>query len=287
MRTFIAALVGGLVVLVSQMLVGMLWLPATLARPSGSAAWGVAADLILAATLAGLARRSRLHGMALAGLLFGVAFVIGSATGLLEAVVFGVLPVSTVWALMPMSSVPLAAGAIAVVVTAGAWSRAARPAASPPSGPVAAFVARGAAASAFYVVCYFTAGAIIFPWVRTFYEAHRLPPFETVLALQFFVRGPIFVLTIALLVRQLSGSRRLHALAAGAAMAILGGVVPLLVPNPFFPDVVRWAHFAETASSNFVFGAVTGWLMSPSRAILPHGQPSHGPAKEIAHGGIG
>jgi hypothetical protein len=32
------------------------------------------------------------------------------------------------------------------------------------------------------------------------------------------------------------------------------------MPNPYFPDSVRWVHFFEVTSSNFVFGAIVGWL---------------------------
>jgi hypothetical protein len=41
-------------------------------------------------------------------------------------------------------------------------------------------------------------------------------------------------------------------------MAVLGGVVPLLLPSPYFSEAIRWVHFAEVVSSNFVFGVLTG-----------------------------
>src|ERR1700730_16747097 len=40
----------------------------------------------------------------------------------------------------------------------------------------------------------------------------------------------------------------------------LSGVAPLLMPNPFFPDSVRWVHFCEVTSENFVFGVIVAWL---------------------------
>jgi hypothetical protein len=39
----------------------------------------------------------------------------------------------------------------------------------------------------------------------------------------------------------------------------------LLLPNPYMPEAVRMAHLRETASSNFVFGALVGWLLSGRR----------------------
>jgi hypothetical protein len=37
---------------------------------------------------------------------------------------------------------------------------------------------------------------------------------------------------------------------------------PLLLPNPYMPEPVRMAHLVETASSNFVFGALIGFLLT-------------------------
>jgi hypothetical protein len=51
-------------------------------------------------------------------------------------------------------------------------------------------------------------------------------------------------------------------------------VAPLLTPNPYFPYIVRWAHFCETGSSNFVFAALVAWLW---------GQPKLIHAKGLAH----
>lgn len=47
------------------------------------------------------------------------------------------------------------------------------------------------------------------------------------------------------------------------SIALLFSVVmnaPLLLPNPYMPEPVRMAHLVETASSNFIFGILIGWL---------------------------
>lgn len=36
----------------------------------------------------------------------------------------------------------------------------------------------------------------------------------------------------------------------------------LLLPNPYMPAEVAWTHLIETASSNFIFGGLVGWLLS-------------------------
>ena len=62
------------------------------------------------------------------------------------------------------------------------------------------------------------------------------------------------------------------ALPVGALFALLSRVAPLIIPNPYFPDAVRWMHFYEVASSNSVFGALVAWLS---------GQPRIAPAQAL------
>ena len=118
-----------------------------------------------------------------------------------------------------------------------------------------------------YLVLYFTAGTIIFPFVKNFYATQALPSYGTIVALQLFLRGPVFILVCLLLVRMIGLSRWHGALAVGLAFTILSGVAPLLMPNPYFPDYVRWTHFAEVTSSNFLFGCLIGLIWGKPRSI--------------------
>lgn len=111
-----------------------------------------------------------------------------------------------------------------------------------------------------YLVLYFVAGSIIFPFVRDFYQTQHLPSLGTIVALQLLIRGPVFVLLCLGMTRMLGLSRLAGAVAVGALFTVLSGVAPLLLPNPVFPDAVRWVHFSEVVSENFVFGAVVAWL---------------------------
>lgn len=120
-----------------------------------------------------------------------------------------------------------------------------------------------------YSVFYIIAGTIIFPYVRDFYASQKLPSMPAILALQLLVRGPVFVVLCLMLVRMLGLPRLQGALAAGALFAVLSGVAPLLIPNPYFPDPVRWAHLCEVTSSNFVFGALVAWLWGQPRPAQP------------------
>jgi hypothetical protein len=114
-----------------------------------------------------------------------------------------------------------------------------------------------------YVFLYFAVGAMIFPYVKDFYATQRLPSNGAIAALQLFVRGPLFILLALAITRMLGLPRRSGAFAVGLVFTLLTGVATLLVPNPVFPDTVRWAHFCEVTSEMFVFGAVVAWLWGP------------------------
>lgn len=114
-----------------------------------------------------------------------------------------------------------------------------------------------------YIVLYFTVGAIIFPYVKSFYATQQLPPIGAIAGMQLLVRGPVFVLVCLALTRMLGLSRIQGALAVGMVFTLMSGVAPLLIPNPYFPDAVRWVHFCEVVSENFIFGAVVAGLWGP------------------------
>jgi hypothetical protein len=125
-----------------------------------------------------------------------------------------------------------------------------------------------------YLVLYLAAGVLIFPYVKSFYASQALPSTTTIVGLQLLVRGPLFILLCLLLTRMLGMPRRSGALAVGLLFTVLSGMAPLLMPNPYFPDSVRWAHFAEVVSENFIFGVMVAWLWGQPKLV-------HSPA--LAH----
>lgn len=111
-----------------------------------------------------------------------------------------------------------------------------------------------------YLLLYFVAGMIIFPYVRDFYATQTVPPYRTIIALQLLLRGPVFILVCVLMIRMLGLLRWPGALVVGLAFTLVSGVAPLLAPNPFFPDAVRWVHFGEVVICNFAFGLIVALL---------------------------
>jgi len=127
-----------------------------------------------------------------------------------------------------------------------------------------------------YLALYFLAGTIIWPYVKDFYATQYVPSRVTISELQLLIRGPVFILLCLFLARTLRLPRLRGALGVGAVFTLLSGVAPLLIPNPYFPDIVRWAHFCEVTSSNFVFGAIVAWLWGQRETV--HAQVLHSAA---------
>jgi hypothetical protein len=120
-----------------------------------------------------------------------------------------------------------------------------------------------------YLFLYFGTGMIIFPYVKDFYATQHLPSAGTIVALQLLIRGPVFVVICLGLTRMLGMQRVTGALTVGLIFTLVSGVAPLLMPNPFFPDAVRWVHFCEVTSENFLFGAIVAWLWGQPQLTLP------------------
>jgi len=118
-----------------------------------------------------------------------------------------------------------------------------------------------------YLALYFAAGSIIFPYVKSFYASQTLPSPATIVGLQLLVRGPLFILLCLLLTRMLGMPRLRGAVVVGILFTVLTGIAPLLTPNPYFPDSVRWVHFSEVVSENFIFGGIVAWLWGQPKLV--------------------
>jgi hypothetical protein len=234
--------------------------------PASAAGWLVVADLATAAVLSMVVWRTPWRGPRLAVSLFLLSLVF-PANNLLEAVVFHIVPGMNLWAAALVSAVPLAGFALFAAFAVAGQAPATPPAPATP-GPAAhpmRWVLRIALCALLYLLLYYAAGLLVFPFVRDFYADRSLPPVGVVAPLQLVVRGPLFALAVLLVCRMARGTRRQHAVVAALVMSVLGGLAPLIVPNAYLPDPVRFAHLVEVVVSNFIFGWLAGWLLSPAR----------------------
>lgn len=228
------------------------------ADPAALLGWSVLSNGIIAFVLVGLAASSRVRGWTLAAGLFAVAFGIGYLSAMVEAYVFRVLDGETSARVLLMSG--LTSGAASGIA---AWLT--RPDAATAAEDTVAWrpsFTRLALVSGLYLATYYAAGTLVFPYVESFYATRGLPTSGVVVSLQLFVRGPFFALILAWIAASTRGSRLARACWAGVALSLLGGVAPLIMPNPYFTDAVRWAHFVETSVSNLIFGAAASWIFT-------------------------
>ncbi len=130
---------------------------------------------------------------------------------------------------------------------------------------------RIALCSFLYLILYFIAGMLIFPFVRGFYATQPMPSVGRVVALQLLLRGPVFVGICVMLARMISPRRMSTAVAVGLVFTLISGVAPLIIPNPIFPNWVRWIHLGEVTASNFLFGVVIALIWS--RKVVSHPNP--------------
>lgn len=255
---------GWLALVVAQMIAGAA-IPVRIAMPPNAFPWFLLTDLIIAAVLGCVALRAQQTnmklGVVMAAIPLGIAVV-----NLLEGAFFLSQP-GVGWTRIAMQTI------LGYLLVAPAWAfifgrmrrpQIVKPMAARTDGTVWRFLLSDIS----YLVLYYTAGMVIFPFVKDFYATQHIPPMRTIVALQLLVRGPVFVFICISLMRMLQLPRRAGALATGLAFTLLGSVA-LIAPNPFFPDSVRWVHFVEVLTSNFVFATIVGWIWASPHVEEP------------------
>ena len=112
-----------------------------------------------------------------------------------------------------------------------------------------------------YMVIYTIAGMIVLPFVKDFYATLSIPGLSFLLPLQ-ILRGALYVVACLYLILNAKGSRIEKAIWIGLAFSILGGIAPLLLPNPIMPLEIRIAHGFEVGISNFIFGVIVVYFFT-------------------------
>jgi hypothetical protein len=203
-----------------------------------------------------VAKASRSGGGALVVMMFAVAFVVGSANNLLEAVVYGVLSLPEALSAAIPATVIFAILSPAAVLLAGRFRA---PNGREEEGPKLSF-STVLAVVAVYELLYWTAGTLIFPYIAHFYASKTIPPVYVVAGLQ-VVRSLIFLAAVYPLLRT---GLRAAAIVLALIFSVIGGVAPLLPDNPYMPPDIRFYHGIETSLSNFLFGLFIGYLFRRS-----------------------
>ncbi len=231
----------------------------------GASGISLLSGLLIAVTLAPIAaglRTSRLGG-----------WIIWGSPLFLNALSLGIEGAFFVPSLSPMRGMPVAwtaflllqslatAGLIAWLFGQNAGWAIPRPR---PSRAWYSWLWRFLASAFSYLLFYFVFGAINYQLVtKPFYAAHvsglAVPPPLTVLVAE-MVRAPLIVLSVVPLILSWRGERSTLAIACGATLFVVGGVVPLLL-NTDLPDILRLASAIEIFFQNFSTGLVAVSLL--------------------------
>lgn len=265
MKGLVLRLAGAVVALMFlQALLGGVLLSKLTVEP-GAPGWGLLSAALIAAMLLALACRQP-RGLARAATLFAVWAAI-QALCLVEAVFFPIRIPAEVWPRLIAFQMLEALG-FAFVLDRLAGSGPGGPTAWPTGRARRSWLVRIAGATAAYVVAYTVAGYLVWPFVSDFYSPRPMPGTQAILMMQ-VARGLAFTGVVALILARTAAPPRTAALLSGLTLAILGGVAPLLVPNPFMPHEIRMPHLVEVGVSNFLFGVVGALLLSGLTASRP------------------
>lgn|GEM_PF-1137122 len=217
---------------------------------------------LVAAPLAYPISRSRLSDRALFGVVFLAAFGLMTMLTQIESALFLNMTPSEWWigtlkgtvscAALSWLAVTLYPKLHKVTAAAESWR-------NPPS--TASWVRRWIGVSFAYLALYFTAGIMILPLIRSWYEEQGT--LDTNPAVVFplqIVRGALFVAFVLPLLRSMTVTRCQASLAMAVMIPLVHGVAVLIPPSPFMPNFVRHAHMLEIGWSNFVLGLLIGFL---------------------------
>lgn len=121
-----------------------------------------------------------------------------------------------------------------------------------------------------YVLVYFIAGFILqasLPALTDFYS-DKVPSFGIIFVTQ-VARGAVFSLIAIYFIKLTTLPLFTRALLLGLIFSILGGIAPLMVPNQYMPLDIRIGHGFEVGISNFIYGVVICFILSPRTEVIP------------------
>lgn len=246
--------------------------------------------LLQVSVLMYLILRSRWSGLRLAATNFAVFYGVATFMPQIESAVFLTrLPPSMVPRLFLFGALVAAPFSVLAVLVLGK----ARPQAtdaqrdlvhatdserlSPPVLTATEWASRLSVSAIAYLILYFTFGYFIAwrnPAVREYYRGIDPGSFFAQMKAVFdntpwlfplqVLRAMCWVALALPVIRMMKGEWQEKTLAVGLLFAVVMNA-QLLLPNPYMPEPVRMAHLAETASSNFIFGILIGWLFARPR----------------------
>ena len=238
--------------------------------PWPNAGWQILAGFLVALVLAPVVLRAPWRDSLLFGLLAGIIFYVGHLSIFIDAVVF----VPSTLAELPLGIVEgllaslVTAALLVAVIERGVFGEG--PQVARPLLTRRGWALRLAACAAIYVAAFFIVGGIMYQaFMAPFYNDPSLglvvpDAMELVLPLQ-FIRGLLFTIAMLPLALGLRVKRSTLALILAAVLFVIGGLAPLLIPNPHMPAQLRFYHSIEILLQNGSLGIAIALLLAPRR----------------------
>ncbi len=234
--------------------------------------------------LAYIILRSRWTGWRLIATVFVVFYGVMTFMAQIESVVFDILPPGMLPRLFVMGILVTAPFSVLAVIVLGKMKADPAPPPEPNARlgmPPTEWAWKLAVIAVAYMVIYSTFGYFIAwknPAVRAYYggidPGSFLAQMKAVLTVTPWLepfqalRGVLWALLALPVIRMMKGNWQETAIAVGMIFAVLMNS-QLLLPTPLMPEAVRLTHLVETASSNFIFGCLTVWLLHRHHSSLP------------------
>jgi len=240
--------------------------------------WSYLTGLLLIIVFIPVLLKSRWRGFTLfIGIWLPLYYIAYLSGGLIESYFFTTVPRSELWLISLNGMVAtIVLTYLMIVVFAGKEKGTAtkEKRALPAKRAWYAWVWRIALCAFIYLFLYFLAGGIFYQYftkpLYTDPSLSLMPPesgadfFKWLVPLQ-LVRGALFALVLLPLCRSLKIRRAYLALLIGLILYIVGGFAPLIAPNPWLPDKLRFYHAIEIFFQNFPTGLAIAYILGAKK----------------------
>ena len=220
--------------------------------------------LLVCTVLCWITERSQVSGAELVATLAGFYFILASVSNVPEGVLFDVIKVGQA-PLMMLHQFGVAL-AIAIVIAVLFRRTKMEPAHAPvwrSDMSILGLIWRLAASIAIFVVCYLTAGMLIYPLVKGYYHLRSMPALEAMLSM-IALRAVVLVVAAVLVLRKIPSRNDAQLILATAFPVI--GVISLMIPHTdIMPPFVRFVHTMEMVPYYALCGFLFATWFGPPR----------------------
>ncbi len=222
------------------------------------------AALLVAGVLALAITRSTASGPALVVVLAGLVFVTSWLVNIPEGVLFDVIePAAAPVGLVKALAATMAAVVVQVAVAGRVSGEATAMTSDGPIRSVGGLLWRLVASPAVFIVFYFVAGMIIYPFVQQYYVGRTMPDPAAIVSMQ--VLRSLALAGAAYPLLRTFRHRGDALLVLTLAIPVFGALAPLLPANDVMPAQVRLVHALETVPYYALFGALVAVWFGPPR----------------------